>query len=138
MTSPAAAAAAAFAKAFTDRDFRPAAAVLADDVVFRSPVLAEPWRTKPVLERLGPAMVGVLDEPRFTATLSDGDRAVLMFTARRDDHDVEAVQILGLDGNGKVAEMAILIRPLPALQAVARAMGRAVDPELLAGHEAVT
>ena len=132
--SPTTIAATAFRTAFVERDFAPAAAVLADDVEFRSPVLAEPWRTKPVLEQLGPAMVAVLEDVAITATLEQGDRAVLMFTARRGETEVEGVQVLDVGGDGKVSDLAILIRPLPALQAVARAMGELLDPQLLAAH----
>src|SRR4051812_19689128 len=135
--SPAATiAAAAFRTSFEQRDFTAAAATLADDVAFRSPVLEEPWRTKPVVARLGPAMVQVLDAPCFTGETIDGDRAILTFTARCGDTDVEGVEILDLNADGKVGEMAILIRPLPALHAVAKAMAKAVDPALLSGHAA--
>src|SRR3954447_8485250 len=136
MSTAATIAAAAFRTSFEQRDFTTAAAVLADDVASHSPVLEEPWRTKEVVERLGPAMVQVLDEPRFTGETIDGNRAILTFTARCGDTDLEGVEILDLDAGGKVGEMAILIRPLPALHAVAKAMARAVDPALLAQHAA--
>src|SRR3954447_2787505 len=136
MSTAATTAAAAFRTSFQQRDFTAAAATLADDVAFRSPVLEEPWRTKPVVARLGPAMVQVLDAPRFTGETIDGDRAILTFTARCGGTDVEGVEILDLDAGGKVGEMAILIRPRSALHAVAKAMARAVDPALLERHAA--
>ena len=133
-SSDASTAAAAFRTAFERRDFAPAAAVLADDVAFRSPVLDEPWRTKPVLERLGPAMIAVLDDARFTGEVTQDRRAILTFEARRGATHVEGVQILDVGDDGKVAEMAILIRPLSALHAVAKAMSELVDPALLSEH----
>ena len=54
--SPTVQAADAFRRAFAERDFSPAAEVLADDVAFRSPVLGDPWRTRAVLERLAGAV----------------------------------------------------------------------------------
>jgi hypothetical protein len=125
---------AAFASAFKERDFDQAAAFLADDVAFRSPVLETPWRTKDVVSRLGPAMVSILDDLQFDAPALAGRRGVLSFTGTCDGVALEGTQVIDLDDNGKVADMAILIRPLPALLAVARAMGAAVDPALLAGH----
>ena len=66
----------AWITAFQTREFTPAAAMLAEDVAFRSPVLARPWRGREVLERLGPAMIGVFDDATFTARADDpgGDR----------------------------------------------------------------
>ena len=134
MSDHAATAATAFRTAFEQRDFAPAAAVLADDVTFRSPVLARPWRTRAVLERLGPAMVGVFDEVRFAAPVSGAERAVVSWTGTVGELDAEGVLLLDIDKAGAVTDMAILVRPLSALQAVADRMAAAVDPQLLAAH----
>jgi hypothetical protein len=123
-------------EAFLARDFSLVADRLADDVVFRSPVLESPWRTKPVLERLGPAMVSVFDAIEFDPPVVDGDRAVLAFRGRVGDVEAEAIETLTLDADGRIAEMAIYIRPLPALIAVAKAMEARADPGLLAEHVA--
>ena len=128
------AAADAFTTAFTTRDFTPAAAVLADDVAFRSPVLARPWRTRPVLERLGGGMVGVFGDVGFAPPVVGEQRAVLSWTGSVGPLDAEGVLLLDVGADGLVADMAILIRPLTALQAVAQAMAAAVDPALLAEH----
>ena len=132
--SPAMAAATAFQDSFVGRDFSAAAQTLAPDVAFRSPVLAKPWCGKEVLQRLGPVMVEVLCDPVFAAPMADGDRALLMFTARHEGLEVEGVLALDVNAEGDVSDMAILLRPLTALAAVAQAMARRVDPELLAGH----
>ena len=118
--------ASAFVQAFTTRDFAPAAAVLAEHVVFHSPVLHEHWRTRPVVEHLGPAMVGVFDEIAFGPVTRDGPREYLPFTGRVGFAELEGVQLLDAGPDGRVAEFAILIRPLTALRAVAAAMGAAL------------
>src|SRR4051794_30005632 len=134
MPDAATTAATAFTTAFTQRDFGPAAATLADDVAFRSPVLARPWRTRAVLEQLGPGMVGVFDDAAFSPLVVAGDRAVLSWTGRVGELEAEGVLLLDVGAEGTVTDMAILVRPLSALQAVAQAMAAAVDPELLARH----
>src|SRR4051795_6606590 len=58
-------AAAAIRTAFLGRDFAPLEDRLGDAVVFRSPVLAQPWTTRRVLAELGPAMVSIFDEVFF-------------------------------------------------------------------------
>jgi hypothetical protein len=120
--------------AFLERDFSIAAGHLADDVVFRSPVLETPWSTRAVLERLGPAMVSIFDEIVFTDTAVVDRRAFAVFTAERAGTALEGVQVVDVGADGKVTDLAIFIRPLPALRAVADAMASAVDPDLLRGH----
>ncbi len=120
--------------AFLHRDFSRVSGRLADDVVLRSPVLGTPWSSRAVLDRLGPAMVSIFDDLAFTDTAITGRRAFLVFTAWRDETPLEGVQIVDLDADGLVTELAIFIRPLPALLAVAQAMRSAVDPDLLALH----
>jgi hypothetical protein len=107
---------------------------LADDVVFRSPVLERPWSTRPVLERLGPAMVSVLDRLVVTDTAVIDGRAFVVFTAERAGTALEGVQVVDMGADGKVTDLAVFIRPLPALVAIAEAMRSAVDPDLLTGH----
>ena len=135
MSDHAATAAHAFRRAFEQRDFAPAAATLAGDVVFRSPVLARPWRTRPVLEQLGASMVGVFGEQRFAPVVAGADRAYLSWTGTVGELDAEGVLVLDVSPSGTVTDLAILIRPLSALQAVAASMGAALDPQLLAEHQ---
>ena len=108
-------AAAAFTTAFATRDFAPAAGVLADDIAFRSPVLARPWRTRAVLERLGPGMVGVFGNVDFAPPVAGAERAVLSWTGTVGELDAEGVLLLDIGADGLVTDMAILIRPLTAL-----------------------
>lgn len=129
------AAVAGFTSAFLERDFGHVAPFLADDVTFRSPVLEAPWQTKAVLTRLGPAMVSILEDVSFAEPAVSGQRAILSFTGTCSGVELEGTQVIDVDHSGLVTDMAILIRPLPALLAVARAMGAAVDPDLLAGHQ---
>jgi hypothetical protein len=61
-------------------------------------------------------------------------RAFAVFTAERAGTALEGVQVVDVGADGKVTDLAIFIRPLPALRAVADAMASAVDPDLLRGH----
>ncbi len=124
----------ALKSAFLQRDFSIVSGRLAPEVVLRSPVLETAWSTRPVLERLGPAMVSVFDDLAFTDTAVVGRRAFVVFTAMRAGTALEGVHLVDLDDGGEVTDWAIFIRPLPALIAVAGAMRSAVDPALLGGH----
>ncbi len=134
MTTTEATAVEALKAAFVERDFSRLSGRLAAGVVLRSPVLETPWSTRAVLDRLGPAMVSILENVTFTETVFVGRRAFLVFTAKRGETPAQGVQIVDVDARGQVTELAIFIRPLPALAAVAEAMKSAVDPELLGTH----
>lgn len=138
MSSAIASAADAMRRAFIERDFSLAAGTLAENVVLHSPVLERTWSTKAVVERLGPAMMSVFEDIRFAPVITDGDAAVVSFKARCGPVDAQLIEVLYLDDRGKVAELTLYIRPLPALRAVARAMQARVDPDLLAAHRSVT
>lgn len=133
MSSPTAIAAAVRAS-FLQREFSPVAERLAEDVVFHSPVLARPWRTKGVIARLGPAMVSIFDEIEFGSVVVDGARAILSFRGRLGEVEAEAIETIDLDAAGQISALAIYIRPLPALIAVAKAMEARLEPELVAEH----
>jgi hypothetical protein len=134
MSSSAGDAAHAMRRAFLERDPSVLAPTLADDVVFHSPVLERPWTTRAVVERLGPAMVSVFEDVAFAPVVTDGGRAILPFAARRGPVRVQAVAVLDVGDDGKVAELTMYIRPLPGLIAVAKAMEARLDRELLAAH----
>ncbi len=134
MTPTDASAVEALKAAFVDRDFSLVSGHLAADVVLRSPVLETSWATKAVLDRLGPAMVSIFEDLTFTDTATVGRRAFLVFTAARGGTPTEGVQIVDVDARGDVTELAIFIRPLPALVAVAEAMRAALDPGILGTH----
>ena len=138
MTSAIARAADAIQRAFLEGDFSPAADALADDVVLNSPVLERSWNTKAVVERLGPAMVSLFEGIEFAPVIAQENQAVVSFTARCGLVDVQLIQVLDVGEDGKVSELTIYIRPLPALLAVAKAMQARIDPALLAAHRAST
>jgi hypothetical protein len=51
-----------------------------------------------------------------------GDTAVLVFKARVGDRDLDGVDILRFDGDGRIAELIVMVRPMSAVTALAEAM----------------
>ena len=118
-----------------DRDLDALGAILRDDVVLHSPVLHRPTEGRLAVGLLLSHVVEVLEPLRYTAAYDDGaDGVVLRFTARvaADDGralDVEGVDVLALDADGRVRELTVMLRPLSAVQAVgARMRERLLDP----------
>ncbi len=118
-----------------ERDLDALGAILCDDVVLRSPVLHRPTEGRLAVGLLLAHVVEVLEPLRYTGVYEDGGNGVVLrFTARvtADDGralDVDGVDVFSLDGDGRVRELTVMIRPLSALQAVgARMRERLADP----------
>ena len=103
--------------------------LLADDVVFYSPVVYTPQRGKPVttqyLEAASRTLVGVVGGAfRYTKQVLSGDTAVLEFETSVEDKYVNGVDIIRCDEAGRIVEFRVMMRPLQAIQAVHEQMGR--------------
>jgi hypothetical protein len=97
--------------------------LLADDVVFHSPV--QTYRGREQVIRLLVTIGGVIDHVDVTREL-DG---VTFFTAQVEEHPVDGVLVEdGADG-GEIGEITLMLRPLAQLQAAVARMARALaDP----------
>jgi hypothetical protein len=98
---------------------------LADDVVFRSPVVFKPYEGKAVVSAiLTEGAMKVFEDFRYVERFEHGDTAALIFKARVGDREVDGLDLLRFDGDGKVAELTVMVRPMSGLNALAEAMGR--------------
>ena len=103
--------------------------LLADDVVFHSPVVFTPQRGKEITtvylaaaaRALGGGDAGTF---RYTKEVLSGDTAVLEFETSVDGKYVNGVDIITSDDTGRIVEFRVMIRPLQAIQAVHEQMGR--------------
>jgi ketosteroid isomerase-like protein len=98
-------------------DMAALSAMLADDAVFHSPVVHTPQvgKTK-VMAYLGAASV-VLggDSFRYVRELVDGDEVLLEFEAEIDDIHINGIDLIRFDGDGKIADFKVMVRPLKAV-----------------------
>ena len=105
--------------------------LLADDVVFHSPVVHTPQRGRAVttqyLEAASGALVGGAGGAfRYTKQVLSGDTAVLEFETTVDEKYVNGVDIIRCDGAGRILEFRVMLRPLQGIQAVHEQMRRAL------------
>jgi ketosteroid isomerase-like protein len=103
--------------------------LLADDVVFYSPVVYTPQRGKPVttqyLEAATRTLGGGAEGPfRYTKQVLSGDTAVLEFETSVEGRYVNGVDIIRCDDAGRIVEFRVMMRPLQGIQAVHEQMGR--------------
>jgi hypothetical protein len=108
--------------------------LLADDVIFYSPVVYTPQAGKEITKLYlraaavalpggdgGPALPGASDGAgrfRYTKQVLAGDTAVLEFETTVDGKYVNGVDIIRVDEWGKIVEFRVMIRPLQAVNAV--------------------
>ncbi len=98
--------------------------LLADDVVFYSPIVYTPQRGKAVtmmyLNAAAQTLLGDGGEGvfRYTKEVLAGDVAVLEFETTVDGKYVNGVDIIRCDDDGRIVEFRVLIRPLQAVNVV--------------------
>jgi limonene-1,2-epoxide hydrolase len=118
----------AFRKAVEARALEAAVDCLADDVALHSPVLFRAFEGRDAVRAVLSAALNTLEDFRYTDVLDEGETAVLVFRARVDDKEVEGIDLLRFDEQGKIADFTVLMRPLSGLTAFSGRM--AADPGL--------
>lgn len=115
----------AFRSAVESEDPQAVTDALSDDVVFRSPAVFKPYEGKQLVAAiLTQGAMYVFKDFRYTDQLEDGDSAVLIFQARVGDRQLDGLDVLRFDADGKIRELMVMVRPLSGLNAVAEAMAR--------------
>jgi hypothetical protein len=98
--------------------------LLADDVVFYSPIVFTPQRGRDVTTVYVRAAAQVLSGGDgdgsfcFTKEVLAGDMAVLEFETTVAGKYVNGVDIIRCDGEARIVELRVMIRPLQAVNAV--------------------
>jgi limonene-1,2-epoxide hydrolase len=106
------------------RDIDAAVALLADDVVFHSPVVFKPYTGRAAVAPILHAVAQVFEEFEYVREIGadDADAHALVFRARVGDRRVEGVDLVHVDAQGLIDELVVMIRPLSAALALAEAM----------------
>jgi SnoaL-like domain len=107
-------------QAIQARDRAALAELLAEDAVFHSPVAS--YRGRDEVVHLLATIGGVLDDVNVTREVD----TVTFVTAQVGDHQLDGMLDEIRDGDGRIAEITLMLRPLAALQAAVERMGRAL------------
>jgi hypothetical protein len=113
-----------FRAAVESRDHDRIVALLAADVVFRSPVVFRPYHGRDSLAAIVLAVMRVFEDFRYEREIgADGaaDHA-LVFRARVGDRELEGCDFLHTDESGLIDEFCVMVRPLSGALALAEAM----------------
>jgi hypothetical protein len=115
----------AFVAAVEAEDRAGVSAALAEDVVFRSPVVFRAYEGHAVVSAiLTEGAMNVFEDFRYVDRFENGDAAALIFKARVGDREVDGLDLLRFDDHGKIAELMVMVRPMSGLNALAEAMSR--------------
>ncbi|WP_329114797.1 nuclear transport factor 2 family protein [Streptomyces sp. NBC_01353] len=118
-----------FRKAVEDRDPFAVAALLADDVVFTSPVAFKPYAGKAITAAILRGVLRVFEDFTYVREIAnpDGRDHALVFTATVNGRQIQGCDFLRFDEDGRIDDFTVMVRPLSAAQALAEAMGAQFD-----------
>jgi hypothetical protein len=111
-----------FRTAVEARDFDAISSLLADDVVFRSPVVFTPYEGRDVTMVILRNVIEVFQDFHYVRELSDEDGHALIFEATVDGLTIVGCDFLRYDEAGKIVDFTVMVRPLNAAHALATAM----------------
>jgi SnoaL-like domain len=113
----------AFRAAIESRDAAALRAVLHPEIEFRSPAVYRPYRELSAVVRLVGVVFEVLEDFRYVSGIRQGDEETLRFAARVAGREIEGVDLIRYDDDGRVRELTVMIRPFTGLRAVADLVG---------------
>ncbi|MFJ9083541.1 nuclear transport factor 2 family protein [Streptomyces sp. NPDC102384] len=104
-------------------------AMLAEDVVFTSPVVFKPYPGKAITAAILRGVTRVFEDFHYVREIGDADGRdhVLVFEARVGERKITGADFLHFDEGGLIDDFMVMVRPLSAAQALAEAMGAQFD-----------
>ena len=113
-----------FRTAIEARDLDAVTALLAEDIVFRSPVVFKPYSGREVVAALLAAVSEVFEDFSYLREIGADDARdhALVFQARVGDRQVEGCDFLHVGDDGLIDELVVMVRPLSGTHALADAM----------------
>lgn len=114
-----------FRAAVEARDEAAIEALLADNVVFTSPVAFAPYPGKAITAAILRGVIRVFEDFRYVREIADanGRDHALVFEATVDGKQLTGCDFLHFDDDGKIDEFMVMVRPLSAATALAARMG---------------
>lgn len=112
-----------FRRAAESKDLELMRETLREDVVLHSPILFRGFEGRDVVLVVLGHVIEVLEGFRYVDEATEGNTVFLRFKAMVGDRELEGVDFLELDDEGRVAELTVFMRPLSALTRFNERMG---------------
>ncbi|WP_338693875.1 nuclear transport factor 2 family protein [Streptomyces sp. Q6] len=115
----------AFRTAVEARDEAAIEALLAENVVFTSPVAFTPYPGKAITAAILRGVMRVFEDFRYEREIAnpDGRDHAFVFSATVSGRRIQGCDFLHFDEEGKIDEFTVMVRPLSAAHALSEAMG---------------
>jgi SnoaL-like domain len=104
-----------FRRAAEAKDLELLTETLREDVVLHSPILFRGFEGRDVVSQVLTHVAATLENLTYTDELSDENTVALRFKASVGDRELEGIDFLELDEDGRVAELTVFMRPMSAL-----------------------
>ena len=117
----------AFRQAAESKDLSGIDDLFTEDVTFKSPVVFKPYEGRDAIALLLGAVSQVFEDFRYTDQVESGDAAALAFSARVGDRELDGIDFLHFDADGRIDRMAVYVRPMSGVNALADAMQRKLE-----------
>ncbi|MFQ6326881.1 nuclear transport factor 2 family protein [Nocardia sp. CWNU-33] len=121
-----------FRKAVEAGDEAAVEALLADNVVFTSPVAFKPYPGKAITRAILRGVARVFEDFHYIREIADGRNHAFVFKAKVSGKQITGCDFLHFDGEGRIDDFMVMVRPLSAATALAEAMN--AEFELIQGE----
>jgi limonene-1,2-epoxide hydrolase len=112
---------AAFRAGIEATDMDGVIALLADDVVFHSPIVFAAYHGPDAVGTILRAVATIFEGFRYTAEYGSSDGHALTFSAMVGDRALDGVDLVRVE-NGRIAEFTVMVRPYSAATALRERM----------------
>ena len=112
----------------TTRDMSILNELLAEDVVFRSPVAFNPYAGKAVVSFILQNVIQVFENFTYHREFftEDAQNVVLEFSANVGEAKLKGIDMIRFNDQGRIVEFEVMIRPKRGLEALAAQMGERI------------
>lgn len=107
----------AFRRAAERKDLELMTEALAEDVVLHSPILFRGFEGRDMVLQVLGFVIQSLEEFRYVDDVGEGDTIFLRFQAKVGDRELEGIDVLKLNDEGRVYDLTVFMRPLSAINA---------------------
>jgi hypothetical protein len=104
-----------FRRAAEAKDLELMSETLREDVVLHSPILFRGFEGREIVVQVLTHVAATLEDFAYIDELANEHTVCLRFKARVEDRELEGIDFLELDDEGKVAELTVFMRPMSAL-----------------------
>jgi SnoaL-like domain len=117
-----------FRKAVEEHDEKGIQALLADTVVFTSPVAFKPYVGKPITAAILRGVLRIFEDFHYVREIHDGNGRDHAFVFETGISGAPGVRVTGCDfvhfnDNGLIDDVMVMVRPLSGATALSQAMG---------------